>query len=79
MDVVVAIPVANGWDPTILWQQIRLSDEETIYTFMCNKNDGDRLHKIAWQFGSALNAQYTDVTVEISDIRICLKNSQLDS
>lgn len=79
VDVVVAIPVANGWDPTILWQQIRLSDEETIYTFMCNKNDGDRLHKIAWQFGSALNAQYTDVTVEISDIRICLKNSQLDS
>ncbi len=79
VDVVVAIPVAGGWDPTILWQQIKLGEEETIYTFMCNKNDGDRLHKIAWQFGSALNTQYTDVTIEISDIKICLKNSQLDS
>lgn len=79
VDVVVAIPVANGWDPTILWQQIKLSQDETIYTFLCNKNDADRMHKIAWQFGSSLNTQYRDVTIEISDVRICLKNNQLDN
>lgn len=79
VDMVVAIPVAGGWDPTILWQQIRLGEEETVYTFMCNKNDGDRLHKIAWQFGSALNTQYKDVEIVISEITICLKNSQLDN
>lgn len=79
VDMVVAIPVAGGWDPTILWQQVKLTQEETVYTFMCNKNDADRLHKIAWQFGSALNKQYTDVTIEISEITISLKNSQLDN
>ncbi len=79
IEAVVAIPVAGGWDPTILWQKVRLSQEETIFTFMCNKNDADRLHKIAWQFGSAFNTQYSNVTIEISDIRICLKNGQLDT
>lgn len=78
IDMVVAAPVADGWDPTIMWSSLRLSKQETVYTFACNGNSADRLHKLVWQFGFANNQQYHDVTVHIYDIRICLRNAELD-
>lgn len=74
VSMVVAIPVAGGWDPTILWQQVTVTEDWTIFTFMCNGSDSDRLHKIAWQ----INPLSDGVTVEITDVRVCLKNNQLD-
>ena len=78
IDMIVAAPVYGGWDPTIFWQQVKLSEQETIYTFFCNGNGSDRLYTLEWQFGSANNQQYHNVTIEISDIRVCLRNGELD-
>lgn len=79
IDMVVAVPVANGWDPSILWQKVKLSEEWTVYTFICNGDDNDNSHKVVWQFGSEANTQYSGVKIEIADLRICLKNGQLDN
>ena len=80
IEMVVAAPVFGGWDPTMLWSKVTLTETETVYTFMCYSNEpvSDRLYTIVWQFGSILNQQYSDVTVEISDIRVSLKNGELD-
>ena len=38
----------------------------------------DGVKRLVWQFGSYVNAEYTErVTIEISDIKICFK-SDLD-
>ena len=78
IDMVVAGPVYGGWDPTMMWAKVNLSEEERVYTFRCNGLGADRLYTIVWQFGSGANQQYKDVKIEISDIRISLKNGELD-
>ena len=80
VEMVVASPVFGGWDPTMLWSKVTLTEEETVYTFMCFNNDpvSDRVYTIVWQFGSLANQKYSDVVVEISDIKVSLKNGELD-
>lgn len=79
IEMVVAAPVYGGWDPTLMWAKVTLTEEETVYTFFCsNKEVADSVYTIAWQFGSVSNQKYENVTVEISEIKICLKNFELD-
>ena len=80
IEVVVAAPVYGGWDPTMLWAKLNLTEEETVYTLMCYNREpvSDRLYTIVWQFGSVLNKQYSNVKIEISDIKVCVKNGELD-
>ena len=80
IEMVVASPVFRGWDPTMLWSKVTLTEEETVYTFMCYNRDpvSDRLYTIVWQFGSLANQKYNDVKVEISDIKVSIKNGELD-
>ena len=80
IEMVVAAPVFGGWDPTMLWSKVTLTEEETVYTFMCFNNDpvSDRVYMIVWQFGSLANQKYNDVKIEISDIKVSLKNGELD-
>lgn len=61
---------ASGWD-TFVWGKIKFSTEEQTYTVKCNKKNLDGLYRFIWQFGTAENAHLSNVTVEISDIKIC--------
>ncbi|MCH5157510.1 MAG: hypothetical protein J1G02_06535 [Clostridiales bacterium] len=78
IEMVVAAHVADGWDPTILWSKVTLSETETVYTFFCNGNGSDRLYALEWQFGSDNNKNYSNVTIEITNIRVCLRNGEID-
>lgn len=78
IEMVVAAHVADGWDPTILWSKVTLSQTETTYTFFCNGNGSDRLYALEWQFGSDNNKNYSNVTIEITNIRVCLRNGEID-
>lgn len=78
IQMVVVAPVYGGWEPTILWQSMYIGEEETIFTFYCNGSASDTLYRLVWQFGSASNQQYDNVKIEISDIKVSLKNSTLD-
>ena len=78
IEMIVVAAVPGDWDPTIMWSRINLSEEETVYTFMCNGNGSDRLYNLVWQFGSASNQKYNNVKIEISDIKISLRNRELD-
>ena len=79
VEMIVCAPVYGGWDPTVLWQRISISEEETLYTFYCNGNGSDRLYRIVWQFGSTANQKYNNVKIEIGDIKVSLKNGELDN
>ena len=80
IEMVVAAPIPGGWDPTMLWSKVALTEEETVYTFMCYNNDpiSDRMYSVVWMFGSLANQKYNDVKIEISDIKVSLKNGELD-
>jgi len=78
IEMIVAAPVYGGWDPTLMWSRVNLSEEEAIYTFFCNGSASDRLYTIVWQFGSGNNQKYNNVKIEISDIKVSLKNRELD-
>ena len=78
VEMIVAAPVYGGWDPTMMWSKVNIGEEEAVYTFRCNGIGADRLYTIVWQFGSSLNQQYHNVKIEISDIKISLKNGELD-
>ena len=81
IDVVVAAPIANGWDPAAMWAKIELSEQEQAYSFFFYDPKGEcsnRDYQIVWQFGSTKNQQYENVDVEVSDISICLRNRELD-
>ena len=81
IDVVVAAPIASGWDPTAMWAKIELTPEEKAYSFFFYDPKGEcsnRDYQIVWQFGSTKNQQFTDVDVEVSDVSICLRNRELD-
>ncbi|MBO4286094.1 MAG: hypothetical protein J5880_02030, partial [Bacilli bacterium] len=74
IEVVVAAPVAGGWDPTLMWSKITLNEQETVYTFFFNGSGSDRDYTVVWQFGSKNNQQYEDVEIEVSDVQITLRN-----
>ena len=78
IEVVVAAPVSGGWDPTIMWSRINLSEEETTYTFFFNTNSTDRDYQIVWQFGSGNNQKYENVQIEVNNVEISLRNIELD-
>ena len=78
IEVVVAAPVSGGWDPTIMWSRINLSEEEITYTFFFNTNGTDRDYQIVWQFGSGNNQKYENVQIEVFDVEISLRNTELD-
>lgn len=78
IEMIVAAPVYGGWDPTLMWSKVNVNEEEAIYTFFCNGNASDRFYTIVWQFGSASNQKNENVKIEISDIKVSLKNSELD-
>lgn len=75
---VFAGPVDGWWDPVFVWGSSEIGTEENTYSFYCNNVDMDGVKRLVWQFGSYVNAEYTErVTIEISDIKICFK-SDLD-
>ena len=78
IEVVVAAPVSGGWDPTLMWNRIYLSNKETNYTFFFNGNGSDRDYMVVWQFGSFNNQRYENVDVEVSKVSISLRNRELD-
>lgn len=70
-------PKSGGWDPNLIWQQFRLSETESVYTFKGNESDMSN-HQFEWQFGFAPNIKYENVRIEISDIVIYWQNGILD-
>ena len=78
IEVVVAAPVSGGWDPTLMWNRISLSENETAYTFFFSGAGSDRDYTVVWQFGSTNNQKYHDVDIEVSDVSISLRNHELD-
>ena len=85
IEFVVAGPISDGWDPTLLWQRVYLTaDQEYTLAFVCNAKTpqgvvADRWYKLVWQFGASGNTQYHDVTIQIYDIRVCKRDAVLDS
>ena len=73
LNCVFAATVAANWD-TFAWENFKITEEEKVYSINCNKKNLDNIYKFVWQFGNSANAGYHDVTVEISRIKICLKN-----
>lgn len=78
VEFVCAAPVLGGWDPTLFWSRITLSEEEQVYTLFCNTSASDRDYTIVWQFGSGNNQRFENVDIEISDVSINLRNRELD-
>lgn len=68
---------ASEWK-TVAWKSLRMSEGEAVYSINCDKANIDSVYKIFWQFGNSANAENHDVTIEISDIKICLKNEMLE-
>lgn len=68
-------PLYVDWDPVLVWSSFKITAEENTYSFYCNDVDMNGSYRFIWQFGSAFNAAYTaPVTVEISEIKICIKS-----
>ena len=78
IEVVVVAPISGGWDPTILWSRIVLTEEMRTYTFFMNASGADRDYVLRWQYGSPNNQKYHDVMVDVSDVAISLRNAELD-
>ncbi len=78
--IVAAANYYSGWNPTIMWSRITLGEEAVTYSFFCHeeKDAADTLYKIIWQFGSPSNQKFSDVTIEISDVKISIKINGLD-
>ncbi len=64
---------ASDWT-TIAWRQMRMQEGEAVYSVNCDNLSINSVYRIFWQFGNFANTNYHDVTVEISEIKICLKN-----
>ncbi len=78
IELIIAAPIYGGWDPTIMWSRIYLTEEEQVFTFFCNGSASDKTYVLEWQFGSVNNQQYKNVTIEISEIKISLRNGESD-
>lgn len=70
LSCVFAASAADYWD-TFVWKQLKLTVTEQTYSIRCDDKGVDGNYKFLWQFGTSANAVYSDVTVEISDIKIC--------
>lgn len=77
ISVVFAAPVYGGWDPTLAWSRINITEEEQEFVIWCSDNGGNTNY-LVWQFGATANLAYKNVTIEISDIKVCYKNNDLD-
>ena len=77
-EVVFAGPISGGWDPTWIWTRFTITEEEKVYTFIPGDAGGDRYNEFVWQFGSSNNQRHNNVTITISDIKICYKNAEYD-
>ena len=77
-EVVFAGPISGGWDPTWLWTRFTITEEEKVYTFIPGDAGGDRYNEFVWQFGSSNNQRHRNVTITISDIKVCYKNAEYD-
>lgn len=73
LNCVFAATVAANWD-TFAWENFKMSAGEKTYSIRCNEKNLDGVYKFVWQFGNVANADLHGVTVEISDIKICLKS-----
>ncbi len=74
---VFAAPVYGGWDPTLAWQRITITEDEQDFAIWCSDSGGNTNY-LVWQFGSSANVAYKNVTIEVSDIKICYRNATLD-
>ena len=63
--------VNEGWDPTLVWKEMRFTTEEQLFSIRCNDVGVDGKYVFLWRFGYGENTAYNDVTIEISDIKIC--------
>ena len=75
---VFAAPKYGGWDPVWVWSRITITEEEQVFTFYGSSACSDSNQNFVWQFGNISNQAYSNVTIEISDIKISYKNSTLD-
>ena len=75
---VFAAPLYGGWDPTLAWQRITITEEEQVFSVWCSDAGGNRYNNFVWQFGAVSNQRLSDVTIEITDIEVCYKNNTLD-
>ena len=75
-EIIFVAPTAGGWDPTLTWNRFTIGEKKQYYTFYCGSASGS--FALVWQFGSANNTENTDVTIEVTDIAVCLKDGTLD-
>jgi len=62
--------LASEWT-TFVWKEIKITEKETAFYIKCDDKNLNSSYKFFWQFGTLANAGYSDVTVEISDVKIC--------
>ena len=75
---VFAAPLYGGWDPTLAWQRITITEDEQTFSVWCSDAGGNRYNNLVWQFGAVANQRHSDVDIVITDIQICYKNNTLD-
>lgn len=71
---VFAASVAQEWN-TFVWENFTIPTEETTFSMRCNTASLEGMYKFIWQFGSSQNAGYSNVTITISEIKICYKSN----
>ena len=79
VEIVIAGPLAGGWDPALMWAKITLTEEEAVYSFLCSGAGADSDYNIVWQFGSPNNQKYSDVRIDITDVSVDIRNWELDN
>lgn len=77
VELVFAVPKYGGWDPTLAWSKIKVTEQEQVFTIYCS-DVGNQYFNMVWQFGSAINQAYRDVTIEVSKIQISYLDTELD-
>lgn len=70
VNCVFAASAADYWD-TFVWKQLKITEQERTYSVRCDDKSVEGNYKFLWQFGSSANSVYSDVKVEISDLKIC--------
>lgn len=77
VNTVFAATLASNWD-TFVWKNFYITEEEQLFSVQCDKKALEGVYKLVWQFGNSANVSADEVTIEIKDIKICLK-SELDN
>ena len=49
-----------------------------VYSFVGGSVGGNRYNQFVWQFGSTKNQKYSNVVIEIYDIKISYVNTEYD-